>query len=117
MPSTTNFKRGDIVLVPFPFTNLSNAKQRPALVISSDRLNVEREDLLLVAISSQVKIPLPWDEFLIPQDDLAPCGLPKPSVVKLAKMVSLHRSLVIKRIGSMPTSTLAEAARLIRELL
>ena len=117
MPSTTNFKRGDVLLVPFPFTNLSNAKQRPALVISSDRLNSEREDLLLVAISSQVKNPASWDEFLIPPDDLASCGLPKSSIIKLAKMVSLHRSLVIKRIGSMPASTLVEISRLIRELL
>jgi hypothetical protein len=72
---------------------------------------------LLVAVSSQVKSPAPWDEFLIPQNDLPACGLPKSSVVKLAKMVSLHKSLVIKRIGSMPVSTLEEVMRLIRESL
>ena len=117
MPSTTNYKRGDVVLVPFPFTDLSTAKQRPALIISSDRYNSEREDLLLAAISSQVKSPVPWDEFLIPQSDLVASGLPKSSIVKLAKMVSLHQSLVVKRIGSMPNSTLAEIMRLIRESL
>jgi mRNA interferase MazF len=104
-------------LVPFPFTDLSTAKQRPALIISADRYNSERDDLLLVAISSQVKSHVPWDEFLIPQNDLAACGLPKSSVVKLAKMVSLHQSLVVKRIGSVPISTLTEIMRLIRESL
>jgi hypothetical protein len=57
------------------------------------------------------------DEFLVPQADLKAWGLPKPSVLKLAKMVSLHRSLVIKRIGSATASNMSEILRRIRELL
>src|SRR5262249_15589307 len=43
---------GDVVLVPFPFTDLSNAKQRPALVVSGDAFNSTREDVLVAAITS-----------------------------------------------------------------
>lgn len=86
MPSTTSYKRGDVVLVPFPFTDLSSAKQRPALVVSPDAFNLVREDVLVVAITSQIPTTLAADEFLIPAHALATCGLPKASLVKLTKM-------------------------------
>ena len=54
MPSTTNFSRGDIVLVPFPFTDLTTTKQRPGLIISSDAFNASRDDLVLLAVTSQL---------------------------------------------------------------
>jgi mRNA interferase MazF len=106
MPSTTNFKRGDIILVPFPFTDLSSSKQRPALVVSSDALNAASDDVLVAAITSQVPVRLTAEEFMIPSGDLAACGLPKPSVVRLAKLAALHRQLVIRRIGFMPEPVL-----------
>ena len=56
MPSTTSFKRGDVVLVPFPFTDLSSIKQRPALVVSPDTWNASQSNVLLVAITSQVNV-------------------------------------------------------------
>lgn len=53
MPSTTRYKRGDIVLVSFPFTDLSSSKTRPALVVSPDSFNQTMQDLVLAAITSQ----------------------------------------------------------------
>lgn len=53
MPSTTGYRRGDIVLVSFPFTDLSSSKRRPALVISPDGFNDQSQDVVLVAITSQ----------------------------------------------------------------
>ena len=102
MPSTTRYKRGDVLLVPFPFTDLRSAKQRPALVISPDTFNSVHDDLLVAAITSQVPAALATDEFLISPSDLAACGLPKPSIIRMLKLVALHRSLVVKRIGTLP---------------
>lgn len=44
---------GDVVLVPFPFSDQSATKQRPAVVISSDAYHREHADVLLIAITSQ----------------------------------------------------------------
>ena len=117
MPSTTHFNRGDVVLVSFPFTDLRSAKQRPALVISADTFNAIRDDVLLAAITSQVPDVLAADEFLIPSAALAPAGLPKPSIIRLLKLVSLHRTLIVRRIGSLSVATLNEACGQLRTLI
>jgi mRNA interferase MazF len=116
MPSTTNFKRGDTILAPFPFTDLSSAKQRPALVVSSDALNAASDDVFVAAITSQIPAKLTAEEFMIPPGDMAACGLPKPSIVRLAKLAALHRQLVIKRIGTMPEPVLKQILTQIRQL-
>jgi len=116
MPSTTSYKRGDVVFVPFPFTDLSSAKQRPALVVSADAFNSTRDDVLVAAITSQVPAQLAADEFMIPAGDLAACGLPKPSILRLSKLVALHRQLVIKRVGALPVATLTQVMVQLRQL-
>ena len=106
MPSTTPVKRGDIVLVPFPFTDLTTTKQRPGLIISSDAFNASHDDVVLLAVTSQIPASIDADEFLIPAGELAACGLPKPSLVRLMKVFTLHQRLVIKRRGALPAKTL-----------
>jgi len=51
----TSFEFGDIVLVPFPFTDQSTTKQRPAVVVSASAFNAERPDLIVMAVTSQVR--------------------------------------------------------------
>jgi mRNA interferase MazF len=117
MPSTTSFRQGDIVLVPFPFTDLSAVKQRPALIISPDRLNDVRPDLVVVAITSQIPAALDEDEVRLPEAELAACGLPKPSIVKLGKIFTIHQGLIRKRLGRLPQRTLEEIRRRVVESL
>jgi mRNA interferase MazF len=99
MPSTTSYKRGEVVLVPFPFTDLTSVKQRPALIVSSDALNQIRSDVLVAAITSQMPSQFAEDEMLVPLTELAQWGLPKPSVVKLTKLFSIHQGLIRKPLG------------------
>lgn len=106
MPSTTSYKRGEVVLVPFPFTDLTSVKQRPALVVTADALNRTRSDVLVAAITSQVSAQLAEDEFLISSADAAQWGLPKPSVVRLTKLFSIHQQLIRKSLGAAPQPTL-----------
>jgi mRNA interferase MazF len=65
MPFTTSFSQGDVVLVPFPFTDLSAVTQRPALVLSPDRSNKLRPDLVVAAITSQIPTTPGDDEVFV----------------------------------------------------
>jgi mRNA interferase MazF len=90
MPSTTSFSQGDVVFVPFPFTDLSATKQRPALVLSPERLNKVRTDLVVAAITSQIPDVVGEDEILLPDTDLRTAGLPKASMIKVGKIFTIH---------------------------
>jgi len=51
----TGFEFGDLVLVPFPFTDQRTTKRRPAVVVSSKRYHTERPDLIILAVTSRVR--------------------------------------------------------------
>lgn len=87
---------GDVILVPFPFTDQSTAKQRPAAVISGRRYNGQRPDLVLMAITSQVRASLAFGE--VPVSDWQAAGLLKPSVFKPLS-ATIEQAFVIKRLG------------------
>jgi len=86
-------------------------KQRPALVISPDRLNDGRPDLVVVAITSQIPAALSEDELRLPDADLAACGLPKPSIVKIGKIFTIHQGLIRKKLGHLSQRTFEEIRR------
>lgn len=60
-----DYKYGDIVLVKFPFSNLQTTKQRPAVILSTTQYNEQRQDYILMAISSRIRKPLQIGEALI----------------------------------------------------
>jgi mRNA interferase MazF len=102
MPSTTGYRQGDIVLVSFPFTDLTSAKRRPAAVVSPNGFNARGEDVVLVAVTSQAA----RDEatVLVARSDVMDGTLPKESVVRLAKIFTLHSTLVVKRLCRLKAS-------------
>lgn len=92
----TTCNRWDIVLVPFPFTDLIAAKRRPALVVSPDTTNRTGPDLVLAFLTSQVNAtPRPGDYRLLAWQD---AGLPKPTMLRM-KFATVDRSVVIRTLG------------------
>jgi mRNA interferase MazF len=55
MPPTTGYSFGDVVLVPFPFTDQTGTKKRPAVIVSSADYQAQRRDLVIMAITSQIR--------------------------------------------------------------
>jgi len=109
----TNYEPGEVILIPFPFTDLMTVKKRPALIVSSKAFNQTLDDLIVVAITSQKPFDLKPDEYLIPDVDQQAAGLPKPSKIKSGKIVSIDKRLVRKTLGQVSTSTLKEIIKLI----
>lgn len=102
----TLFNPGDVVLIGFPFTDLAGSKQRPALVISSLWYNENKIDVILAAITSQVPAKPEDDEYLLSPKELKMAGLPKQSMVKVGKIVTLDRRLIRKKLGRLPDESL-----------
>jgi mRNA interferase MazF len=114
MPPTTTYKRGDVVLVSFPFTDLTATKQRPALVISPDSVNQFTLDLILAAITSH----LTEDErsIVLSETDFLRGKLPKKSVVRLTKIFTIHSILIRKRIGTLTPAKMDEVLDKMRKM-
>lgn len=90
-------EQGDIVIVPFPFTDLSLKKQRPVLVVSNDKYNRSNKDFLCCGITSNVE-DADYSVY-IDTDDLSSGFLSQPSRIKVDKIASLDQSLIIKILG------------------
>ncbi len=89
------FKQGDIVLVPFPFTDLKQSKPRPAVVVSKTIVN-DSQDVILAQISSKQLI----DNFsfpIVPSELTYP--LKKISQVRCHKIFTIQKSLIYKTIS------------------
>lgn len=98
MPPTISYSFGDIVLVPFPFTDQSGTKKRPAVIISSAAYHAARRDVVIMAVTSQVRPTSTIGEALI--KDWKGAGLIKPSVVKPV-ITTIEASLVIRQLGQL----------------
>ena len=98
MPPMTDYNFGDVVLVPFPFTDQSSAKKRPAVVVSSQEYNRRLPDLVLMAVTSQIKPAAVFGEMTVSQWKQA--GLLKPSVTKPV-FTTIEKGLVLKKLGQL----------------
>lgn len=93
-PSTLRF--GAVVLVPFPFTDQSGTKKRPAVVVSSEGYNTGRRGIVIMAITGELRTPLGFAEAMVA--DWQGAGLVKASVPKPV-FTTLEQGLVLRFMG------------------
>jgi mRNA interferase MazF len=114
MPSTTAYRFGDVVLVPFPFTDQSASKKRPAIVVSSDSYNARRPDVILMAVTSRIKVPPAFGEVFV--TDWKKAGLIKPGVAKPI-IATVEKKLVLKKLGRLQARDGESVRRALQSIL
>ena len=96
------FVAGDIVVVSFPFTDLSNSRRRPALVLS----NLEGDDIVICEITSVMRS----DAYVISLDnrDLESGKLKTNSIIRPNRIVTIHKNKISYKFGKIKNSKLQE---------
>jgi mRNA interferase MazF len=94
----TSYNFGEVVLVPFPFTDQTTNKKRPAVVISSEIYNAEYPDRILKSITSQVVSIQKVGDIII--TDWRAAGLLKSSMIKPV-ITTIEKQLIIKKLGKL----------------
>ena len=108
------FEFGDVVLVPFPFTSQAASKKRPAIVVSNHAYNAARPDIVVMAITSQLRPTSGPGEVWV--GDWQAAGLLKPSMIK-AVFATLEQILVIRQLGRLGAADQAALRQAIVETL
>lgn len=108
-----NFRQGDIVLVPFPFTDGIQSKVRPAIVISADRVN-NSQDIILAQITS---IPRNDEFSFFIHTDMLDAPLHKESQVRSHKIFILEQKLIKAVISRLKKRHLIQLTEKIKSLM
>ncbi len=88
VPEKMNIRQKDIVLLPYPYTNHSRTKVRPAIVVSNDSIN-KSEDCIVAPLTTAIKES---PHSIISQEDMASGELIIPSRVRIDKIVTIKKN-------------------------
>ena len=103
-------KQGDIVFIPYPYTDLSDSKQRPVVIISKDAIN--KGNVIVAKITSVIRN----DEFSF---EIKPADIDSllkyKSEVRTNEVFTVHESLIIKKFSSFKKESLKELTERIKE--
>ena len=97
------YKQGEIIIVPFPFSDLSSVKQRPVLVLSKNMDNEKVGDVITCGITSNIKDSK--YSILIETKNLIEGEIPKPSRVRVDKLFTISQEIVKKKVGRINKET------------
>jgi mRNA interferase MazF len=105
------FVKGDVVVVPFPFSDLTQAKRRPALIVAS----LEGKDLILCQITSQIIS----DRYaiILQSSDFSEGGLSQNSNIRPNRLFTADRGIILYKAGQVKLEKLNETIAKIVEIL
>lgn len=109
----TSFSRGDVVLVKFVFADEQGAKQRPGLIVSTDRYHQGRRETILAAITSNVGRLLGGDYKIRAWRE---SGLLSPSIVT-GIVRTIKHDMIAGKMGTLPALELRSVEDKLREIL
>ena len=89
------FMKGDVVILPFPFSDLSSSKKRPALVV----VNLTGDDIILCQITSESRI----DDYsiVLENNDFRKGSLNLTSVIRPNRLFTADKSIILYKVGSL----------------
>ena len=93
-------KKGTVILIPFPFTDLKGSKIRPAVVLNNDQ-----SDVTICFITSELKWKTEYDISVSPS---ASNGLKAPSLIRVGKIATIDSALVIGELGELSDIEIVE---------
>ncbi len=108
-------QKGDVVFVRFPFSDLSDSKMRPALLVWGPSAGSD-PDYLLMQITSAAASKYEHSVMIL-TDDFKEGELPKPSVIRPNKLFTSNGSIINRKIGSVTDSCLKQAINSLKLLL
>jgi mRNA-degrading endonuclease toxin of MazEF toxin-antitoxin module len=117
MPSTTTFRRGQVIVVNVPFSNHSGVKPRPALVMSAETFHRDLPDVIVCPISSQPRYYRRPGTGDCPIHAWRTVGLRHPSTVRISKVLAVDKRIIKKALGPLPQQDLAEVETRLRRAL
>jgi len=108
-----NFTKGDIVIIPVPFTDNKGYKLRPAVIISNDTVH-QTGDVMIVQITSRLR----QDKLniTITNDDVTE-DLPVKSYIRVHKIFILEQKLIKGKVSSLKTSKYQELTQKINRII
>ena len=108
------FKAFDVVVVPFPFTDRTTTKRRPALILSDTQtFNKKVGQSVMAMITSAKNSDWPLD---IEIKDLDSAGLPSASIVRM-KLFTLDEQLIIRKAGTLERTDQEKVTEALHQLL
>ncbi len=113
----TPYKQGEVILIPFPFTDLTTTKKRPGVIVSSERFNKKYNDVIVTAVTSQIPERIAEEEILLSPQEQKEAGLPKTSLIKVGKIVTIDQRLIRKKLGAIPHSTIRKLIETLEQII